>query len=68
MDRNISKIHDPGVQGGMLADINKIDWVELGEGVKFKLLRYCDVTGDWVLYVQLQPGVKFGRHQHISPA
>ena len=68
MARNISKIHDPGVQGGMLADINKIDWVELGEGVKFKLLRYCDVTGDWVLYVQLQPGVKFGRHQHISPA
>lgn len=49
MNRNISKIHDPGVQGGMLADINKIDWVELGEGVKFKLLRYCDVTGDWVL-------------------
>ena len=68
MVRNISNIHDPGLNGGMLADINKIDWVELGEGVKFKLLRYCDVTGNWVLYVQLQPGVKFGRHQHISPA
>ena len=68
MVRNISNIHDQGLNGGMLADINKIDWVELGEGVKFKLLRYCDVTGNWVLYVQLQPGVKFGRHQHFSPA
>lgn len=60
--------HDPGVRGAMLADINQIDWVPLGEGVKFKLLRYCDVTGDWVLYVQLQPGVKFARHKHITPA
>ena len=55
MNRNISKIHDPGVQGGMLADINKIDWVELGEGVKFKLLRYCDVTGNWVLTSSYNP-------------
>lgn len=60
--------HDPGVRGAMLADINNIDWVTLGEGVKFKLLRYCQVTGDWVLYVQLQPRVKFGRHKHITPA
>jgi ChrR Cupin-like domain len=60
--------HDPGVRGAMLVDINKIDWVSLGEGVKFKLLRYCDVTGDWTLYVQMQPLVKFGRHKHITPA
>jgi len=60
--------HDPGVRGAMLADINKIEWASMGEGVKFKLLRYCEVTGDWVLYVQLQPGVKFGRHKHITPA
>ena len=51
----------------MLADINKIDWIELGEGVNFKLIRYCDVTGDQVLYVQLQPGVKFGLNQYVSP-
>jgi anti-sigma factor ChrR (cupin superfamily) len=60
--------HNPGQRGGTLADINTIPWVTLGEGVKFKLLRYCEVTGDWVLYVQLQPGVKFGRHKHITPA
>ena len=60
--------HDPGVRGAMLVDVNRIEWRELGPGVKFKLLRYCDVTGDWVLYVQLQPGVRFGRHQHITPA
>ena len=63
-----SQNHDPGKRGGTLADINVIPWVTLGDGVKFKLLRYCDVTGDWVLYVQLQPGVKFGRHKHITPA
>jgi len=66
--RSASKQHDPSVRGAMLADINQIDWVSLGEGVKFKLLRYCQVTGDWVLYVQLQPGVKFARHKHITPA
>ena len=68
MYREATENHDPGVRGAMLADINKIDWVSLGEGVKFKLLRYCEVTGDWVLYVQLQPGVKFARHKHITPA
>jgi hypothetical protein len=68
MDRVPSGDHDPGVRGAMLADINQIDWVPLAEGVKFKLLRYCEVTGDWVLYVQLQPGVKFARHKHITPA
>jgi hypothetical protein len=60
--------HNPGKRGSALADINTIPWVSLGEGVKFKLLRYCEVTGDWVLYVQLQPGIKFGRHKHITPA
>lgn len=68
MYRAPSENHDPGIRGAMLADINKIEWKALGDGVKFKLLRYCDVTGDWVLYVQLQPGTKFGRHQHITPA
>jgi hypothetical protein len=68
MKREVDASHDPGKPGGMLADVNRIDWVELGDGVKFKLLRSCDVTGDWVLYVQLQPGIKFGRHKHISPA
>ncbi|EED36742.1 conserved hypothetical protein [Luminiphilus syltensis NOR5-1B] len=68
MYREATENHDPGVRGAMLADINKIDWVDLAEGVKFKLLRYCEVTGDWVLYVQLQPGVKFARHKHITPA
>ncbi|KGE03712.1 cupin domain-containing protein [Pseudohaliea rubra] len=68
MDRTATADHNPGVRGAMLADINQIDWVTLAEGVKFKLLRYCEVTGDWVLYVQLQPGVKFTRHKHITPA
>lgn len=68
MYRSATENHDPGIRGAMLADINLIDWVPLGEGVNFKLLRYCEVTGDWVLYVQLQPGVKFGRHKHITPA
>lgn len=66
--RSTSGPHDPTVRGAMLADTNTIPWVELAEGVKFQLLRYCDVTGDWVLYVQLQPGVRFTRHQHITPA
>ena len=68
MMRSVNAEHNPGVRGAMLADINRIDWVTLGEGVRFKLLRYCEVTGDWVLYVQLDAGVKFARHKHITPA
>lgn len=68
MYREASADHNPGIRGAMLADINQIDWMPMGEGVRFKLLRYCEVTGDWVLYVQMQPGVKFGRHKHITPA
>ena len=66
--RDASGPHEPGTRGAMLADINAIEWKPLAEGVRFKLLRYCEVTGDWVLYVQLAPGVKFARHKHISPA
>lgn len=66
--RSTGTTHDPGTRGGMLADSSTIEWRSLGEGVKFKLLRYCEVTGDWVLYVQLQPNVKFGRHKHVTPA
>jgi hypothetical protein len=60
--------HDPGRPGPLLADIPSIPWADLGEGARFKLLRYSEVTGDWVLFVQLAPGTKFGRHRHISPA
>lgn len=66
--RSPMETHDPGVRGAMLADLGRIEWRSLGEGVRFKLVRYCDVTGDWVLFVQLQPNVKFGRHKHITPA
>lgn len=60
--------HEPGRPGAMLVDIHRVEWQTLGDGVKFKLVRYCEVTGDWVLFVQLQPNVKFGRHKHVTPA
>ena len=66
--RSTEGAHDPGKRGAMLVDLNKVEWQTLGEGVRFKLLRYCEVTGEWVLYVQLQPNIKFGRHKHITPA
>ncbi len=67
-ERRVGAQHDPGQRGAMLVDLNRLEWQSLGEGVKFKLLRYCEVTGDWVLYVQLQPHVRFGRHRHVTPA
>ena len=65
----LAEAREGGARVAVLASAMQDHWYEHAW-----LPDLCDmiegrpVTGDWVLYVQLQPGVKFGRHQHITPA
>ena len=45
--------------GDIVKNTNKMEWIEVGGGSRFKVLRACKITGDWALYVQMDPGAKF---------
>ena len=50
--------------GDILANIHDMEWLDVGGGTKFKVLRACRKTGDWALYVNMQPGASFQAHRH----
>ena len=50
--------------GDLPADIHAIDWLDVGGGTKFKVLRLCEHTGQWALYVNMAPGARFQAHRH----
>lgn len=50
--------------GDVLANIHSLPWLDVGGGTRFKVLRACRVTGDWALYVHMQPGASFQPHRH----
>ena len=54
-------------QGDILANIHTLPWLEVGGGTRFKVLRACRTTGDWALYVNMQPGAAFQPHRHQGP-
>lgn len=54
-------------QGDILANIHTMPWLDVGGGTRFKVLRACRVTGDWALYVNMQPGAAFQPHRHQGP-
>ena len=51
-------------EGDLLANIHDLDWLEVGGGTRFKVLRLCEQTGQWVLYVHMNPGARFQAHRH----
>ena len=50
--------------GDVLVDTERVEWVDVGRGSKFKVLRTCESTGKWALYVNMQPGASFQAHRH----
>ena len=50
--------------GDIIKDTNKMDWIEVGGGSRFKVLRACLKTGDWTLYGQMDAGAAFQAHLH----
>lgn len=55
-----------GEDGPVLADTRQLPWLSLGEGIDVKVLRYSSVTGEWALYVRMQPGARITPHKHLS--
>lgn len=58
--------HDAGKQGDLIVNIADAQAHELGQGTTIRLLRYCAVSGDWVLWVEMQPGATFAPHWHLG--
>ncbi len=58
--------HMPGKEGAVLANTNTLPWHQLGDGIEFQLLRYSKITGEWSLFVRMQPGTKLLPHIHLS--
>jgi len=50
--------------GDILANIHQMDWLDVGAGTHFKVLRLCETTGQWALYVHMAPGARFQAHRH----
>lgn len=51
-------------QGDILANIHNMEWIDVGGGTSFKVLRACRQTGAWALYVKMEPGAAFQPHRH----
>ncbi len=59
-------VRELGIDGPVLAAIASRPWIALGDGIDIKVLRYSRVTGEWALYVRMQPGSKIIPHKHLS--
>lgn len=62
----MSNNHNPGKQGDLIVNIADCEQVSLGTGTTIRLLRYSEETGDWVLWVSMQPGATFAPHWHLG--
>lgn len=58
--------HDAGKVGDLIVNLKDVSSVELGSGTSIKLLRYSEETGDWVLWVSMEPGATFAPHWHLG--
>ena len=56
----------PGTDGPVLTDTNRAPWHELGEGIEAQVLRYSPTTGEFALFVRMQPGSRIAPHKHLS--
>jgi anti-sigma factor ChrR (cupin superfamily) len=62
----MTKEHDAGKTGDLIVNIADVRAHELGQGTSIRLLRYSEETGDWVLWVSMQPGATFAPHWHLG--
>ncbi|GGC40373.1 hypothetical protein GCM10011371_29670 [Novosphingobium marinum] len=58
--------HEPGKLGDLIVNKDDCHEVELGTGTTIRLLRYSEETGDWVLFVHMEPGATFAPHWHLG--
>ncbi|PCI52599.1 MAG: hypothetical protein COB36_14730 [Alphaproteobacteria bacterium] len=54
------------IKDELLIRMDDLPWIPMVEGVDFKLLRACNVTGAWTVYFRAAAGASFPRHQHYG--
>lgn len=59
-------VYQPGKQGDLIVNLKDAPKIELGVGTTIQLLRYSEETGDWVLFVKMDPGATFAPHWHLG--
>ncbi len=52
--------------GDILTKANEIAWVELTDGIRFRLLRTSAETGTWTVIFQCDKDASFDRHRHYG--
>lgn len=52
----------------MIVNVEKIDWMPLGEGAWGKVLRVCAETGSWTVMLKQEKGSFVPPHKHLGPA
>ncbi|MFU8765071.1 MAG: cupin domain-containing protein, partial [Haliea sp.] len=62
----MSATHDPAKQGDLIVNLKDAPFVELGAGTRIKLLRFSEETGDWVIWVCMEPGATIAPHWHLG--
>jgi len=50
----------------LLVNMENLPWIPMVEGIDFKLLRTCEVTGVWTVYFRAAAGASFPRHRHYG--
>ena len=53
--------------GDLLANIHELEWLDVGGGTQFKILRICEKTEQWARHVDMEPGARFQAHRHEAP-
>ncbi len=54
------------LQNELLVKTDELPWIAIADGIDFRLLRTCEITGAWTVYFRAAAGASFPRHQHYG--
>lgn len=54
------------VDGDILTRADELAWVDIADGIRFRLLRTSAETGTWTVIFQCDEGAAFARHRHYG--
>jgi anti-sigma factor ChrR (cupin superfamily) len=56
----------PNFQDDLMINLDDLPWIPMVDGIDFKLLRTCEVTGTWTVYFRAFAGSSFPLHRHYG--
>jgi len=55
-----------GLGGDELLDMENAPWVDVADGIWFKLVKVLDDDSGWISLLRLKPGAAVGPHRHAG--